>query len=160
MCSAVSVLGVGTAAGADDVGWRVVEHLHRRFPDGPGRWLSCRRVMAELMVALATAPAAVIVDAACAGGRSGEIYRLTTADLTRLPRRFISSHGLSVAEALALAGALEQVPPELLIYGVEMGAPPRTARLKERVVTALAAEIQAVITAYQRTGRLRFPLSP
>jgi hydrogenase maturation protease len=63
----------------------------------------------------------IVVDAVFSGGRPGAIYRFNVHDgempvqLSRSP----SSHGWGVAEALALGQLFQELPPFLIIYGIE-----------------------------------------
>ena len=63
----------------------------------------------------------IVVDAVVSGGRPGAIYRFDAhsggapVQLSRSP----SSHGWGVAEALALGQLFQELPPYLIIYGIE-----------------------------------------
>lgn len=62
----------------------------------------------------------IVIDAAQSGGSPGTIHRL---DATRdaIPSRFFhySTHAFSVAEAVELARSLNQLPPRLILFGIE-----------------------------------------
>jgi hydrogenase maturation protease len=62
----------------------------------------------------------IIVDAASSGSRPGTVHTLN-ADSTTIPSAFFhySSHAFSVAESIELARALKQLPPQLIVYGIE-----------------------------------------
>jgi hydrogenase maturation protease len=79
--------------------------------------LRCARPLPDLLDALEGADAAVLVDAARTGGAPGAIQRLRPGDLARL--RSPSSHGLGVAQALALAVALGRAPARVEIVAIE-----------------------------------------
>lgn len=66
------------------------------------------------------ASTAIIVDAAQSGAEPGTIHRIAHADGI-LPKDAgrTSSHGLGLAEALALSEALGRRPPRLVVYAVE-----------------------------------------
>jgi hydrogenase maturation protease len=67
----------------------------------------------------------VLVDACHGAGPPGSIHRLSPAELERLacgePRRYESTHGFGVSEAIALARALGTLPSDLVIYAIEGG---------------------------------------
>jgi hydrogenase maturation protease len=67
----------------------------------------------------------VLVDACRGAGAPGSIHRLTPAEfLTRdrwEPRRYESTHGFGVSEAIGLAHALGRLPSGLVIYAIEGG---------------------------------------
>jgi len=62
----------------------------------------------------------ILIDAASTGGEPGMIYRFNASKKT-LPAKFFrhSSHNFSVAEAVELSRKLAQLPPRLIIYGIE-----------------------------------------
>jgi hydrogenase maturation protease len=115
--SAPVVVGVGSPFGGDRAGWAVVTRLGDL--DGV-RVESLDRPGPALLNALADATAAVVVDAVRSGAEPGTLHRLTA--LHQLPAAGpTSSHGLGLAEALALGERLEQLPPWVVI-GVEVDA--------------------------------------
>jgi hydrogenase maturation protease len=62
----------------------------------------------------------ILVDAVHSGSAPGTIFRFDAA-VEPIPAKFFhySTHAFSVAEAVELARALNQLPPHLLIYGIE-----------------------------------------
>jgi hydrogenase maturation protease len=67
----------------------------------------------------------VLVDACRGAGEPGSIHRFTPGELERLasvqPRRYGSTHGFGVMEAVALARTLGTLPSGLVIYAIEAG---------------------------------------
>ncbi len=63
----------------------------------------------------------ILVDAVRGGGRPGEIYRFPVHE-SPLPAELFptaSSHAWGVAQAVALGRVLKQLPPYLVVYGIE-----------------------------------------
>ncbi len=62
----------------------------------------------------------ILIDATTSGGPPGTIHRIN-ARKQQIPRGSFrcSSHGFSVSEAIELAGTLNQLPPRLLVFGIE-----------------------------------------
>jgi hydrogenase maturation protease len=62
----------------------------------------------------------ILIDAVSSGAAPGTIHRLD-AKVETIPAKFFnySTHAFGVAEAIAMATALNQLPPELVIYGIE-----------------------------------------
>ena len=112
------MIGIGSPHGDDAIGLRVAERLAREgLPPGVAVVARDRPGLA-LLDDLEPAPAAVLVDAVRAGNKPGEVQRVPPAALTR--SRLGSSHGLRVAETLALAEALGRRLPPIRIVGIEI----------------------------------------
>lgn len=118
--SQVLVLGLGNRYRSDDGVGRVVAECLRR--DCPPH-VEVRDESGEgtaLMETWKDAEAVILVDAVQSGAAAGTIHRL---DATRVPvpSRFFhySTHAFSVAEAVELARALNQLPPRIVLYGIE-----------------------------------------
>ena len=62
----------------------------------------------------------MLVDAVRSGAPPGTIHRLD-ARAAPIPTGFFhySTHAFSVAEAVELARSLDQLPPHLIVYGIE-----------------------------------------
>jgi hydrogenase maturation protease len=128
------VLGVGSQHGDDAAGWRVVEMLRRR----PG--LSAQLAVIEppqLLDHLAGCRRLILVDACRAGRPPGTVIRLQWPDPLLRSQRHRSSHGLAVGDALALAEALGWLPPQVLLWGVEMASCQPAGDLSPEVARAL-----------------------
>lgn len=116
------LIGVGTRHGDDAAGLLVADRL-ARGPLPPGAAvLHCERPALDLVDALAHADAALVIDAMRSGRRPGSIASLRPSDLG--PTGPVSSHGLGVAEAVALARSLGRAPARLAIIGIEVGPIP------------------------------------
>ena len=110
-------IGVGNAYRRDDAAGLEVAallegtHLTVRQLSGEG---------AQLMLAWRDAPHVIIIDAVSSSGVPGTIYRLDAA-VDPLPAYFFrcSSHAFGVAEAVEMGRALDELPAELIIYGIE-----------------------------------------
>jgi hydrogenase maturation protease len=75
----------------------------------------------NLLEAWQGADAVILVDAVRGGGRPGEIYRFPVHERP-LPAELFpaaSSHAWGVAQAVALGRVLGQLPPYLVVYGLE-----------------------------------------
>lgn len=134
------VVGVGSPCGGDRAGWAVVARLADL--DG-ARVEALDRPGPALVATLDGAAAAVIVDAVRSGAEPGTLHRFSRLD--QLPTASpTSSHGLGVAEALALGERLGQLPPWVVI-GVEADAEalPGAAAL-DRAAEAVRSELAAL----------------
>ena len=114
------IIGLGNDYRSDDAVGRVVARkLGAESLDGV-RILEESGEGAALMDAWRGADFVILIDAVHSGGKPGTIYRID-AHAEEIPRSFFhySTHAFSVAEAVELARALGQLPPRLVIYGIE-----------------------------------------
>ena len=116
----IIVIGIGNEYRRDDgVGIAVARRLRERF-------LTKITVLEEsgegtaLMDSWKGATWVMLLDAVRSGARPGTVHRLD-ARSTSVPAGFFhySSHAFGVAEAIELARSLDQLPPHLIVYGIE-----------------------------------------
>lgn len=120
MSDSVLCIGIGNEFRRDDgIGIEVARVLrtmklpHVRVIEQTGEG-------AALMDAWAGAERVILVDAVLSGQTPGTIYRINAHE-QKIPRDFFSytTHAFSVAEAIEMARTLNQLPPVLLVYGIE-----------------------------------------
>jgi hydrogenase maturation protease len=106
---------------------------------------------AALMDAWAGAEKVILVDAVLSGQEPGTIYRINAHE-QQIPRDFFSytTHAFSVAEAVEMARTLSQLPPTLIVYGVEgkafsegIGLSPIVEQAVQAVLEKIVGEIYA-----------------
>ncbi len=119
----VRILGIGSPAGDDRAGWLVVDALRGMgLEKAAGIELDkLDRPGAGLVPYLETAVRVVLVDAMSSGAAPGTVRHFRRADW-RAYEGGLSSHGFGVFAALALAEAMGGLPPQLDLYGIEVGA--------------------------------------
>lgn len=152
----ITVIGIGSPYGDDQVGWRVVEHL-QRMPEAAGTVaLCCDRPGTRLLEDLRGSERAILIDAIHSGTTVGTLHRL---DIDRLDDAPImaSSHAFGLAETLRLGKVLGLLPAELSIYGIEIDprarnhfqAPltPAVAVTAEYISRLVALELQTFFLA-------------
>jgi hydrogenase maturation protease len=121
------VIGLGQRlAGDDAVGLAVVERLRARGVPPYVELFEAADASALLDLLRTTGPV-VIVDAVVGKGSPGEVVELDAADFERASDRPLSSHGLDVVGAIALARMLseDETSPRIQIVGVRIAAPAR-----------------------------------
>lgn len=91
----------------------------------------------------------ILVDAVGSGAEVGTIHRIE-AHQQSLPTKFFhySTHAFSVAEAIELARALNQLPPRLIVYGIEgknfaagVGLSPEVNEAAQKVVDGVWRDV-------------------
>ncbi len=126
--SAILVIGVGNAYRSDDaVGPILIERLKvLQESQSPPQALVGVALLeqsgegAALMEAWRGANAVILVDAVSSGAEPGTIHRLDVAE-QKIPTDFFSysTHAFSVAEAVEMARVMHQLPPRMILYGIE-----------------------------------------
>jgi hydrogenase maturation protease len=115
----IHVIGIGSRHGDDAAGLRVADALcSAPLPEHVSIHL-CERPLPDLLDALESADAAVLVDAARSGAVPGCVRRVAPDELATISSA--SSHGLGVAHALALARDLGRAPRRIEVVAIEIG---------------------------------------
>jgi hydrogenase maturation protease len=116
----IGVIGVGNAARGDDaVGLVVARRLLPMVSEGV-TVVEARGDGAGLLEMWQGSDAVILIDASVSGAEPGTIHRLEP--LTQpIPCGWFpcSTHAFGVTEAIALGRALQQLPPRMVIYGIE-----------------------------------------
>lgn len=114
------VIGVGNEYRGDDgVGILIARRLQAQMPENVDVLIQSGEG-AALMETWKGAENVIIVDAVHSGAPPGTVFRLD-AGSQPLPSNFFhySTHAFSVAEAVELSRALQQLPDNLMVYGIE-----------------------------------------
>jgi len=135
------VIGVGNPwRGDDGVGPAVA----RLLAGTPGIQVAeCGGEPAELMQCWSGYERVFLVDALVTGAAPGSLLRLTAETPLPRPARH-SSHGLGLAEAIELARALDALPPELVIYGIEAESLADGTRLSPAAASGVAELVLSI----------------
>jgi hydrogenase maturation protease len=146
------VIGVGNDYRRDDAaGLQVARSVRQRHLAGVSV-LEQTGEGAALMEAWQGAPAVILVDAVHSGGKPGAIYRFE-AHSQPMPAEFFhySTHAFGLAEAVEMARALRQLPPRLVVYGVEgkdftsgAGLSPEVEKAAHEVSARIVSELQCI----------------
>lgn len=149
-CSSIVIIGVGNAMRHDDgLGVEAVARLGRSLGSGQGvgtELLTTSGEPTRLIEAWTGRRLAVVIDAIRTGTPSGSIHRLVVGT-DPLPHwaSADSSHSAGLAEAVTLARALDRLPDELIIYGVEAANLSLGEGLSAPVEAALPALVRRVL---------------
>ncbi len=140
------LIGVGNAFRGDDaVGIYVAQQLASRdlsevvveVQSGEGaalieRWRSHRRVF--------------LIDAVTPGESPGQILRIEAHNDPITTELFhTSSHAFGVLEAIELSRALDTLPEELIVYGIEGSCFEEGAKLSEKIVAAANLVVEQIL---------------
>jgi hydrogenase maturation protease len=163
----VLVLGLGNPLRGDDgVGPRLVEVIRKQGPPAGAEVLDVGVAGFDLLTLFGTPRAfggdgprrVIIVDAADVGLEAGQYARFTPDQVEfaeaggpgsgapALP----TAHQAGLAEALALARALERPLPEIVVYGVQPASLEWGAGLTAEVEAALPLLVESVLREVER----------
>jgi hydrogenase maturation protease len=114
------VIGLGNEYRHDDAAGMIVARRLRKLVPNEINIIEQSGEGAVLMETWKEAKRAIIIDAVHSGAAPGTIFRFE-AHAQPLPTKFFhySTHAFSIAEAIELARALKQLPPSLVVYGIE-----------------------------------------
>src|SRR6516225_4285895 len=116
----ILIIGLGNDYRGDDAVGRVLARRLQAIAGDNVRVLEESGEGAALMESWKGGDFVILIDAVHCGGAVGSIHRFDAA-MQPVPGSFFhySTHAFSVAEAVELARALNQLPPRLIIYGIE-----------------------------------------
>ena len=143
------VIGLGNDFRRDDGAGRVCARRVQELAGDAVRVIEESGEGAALMDAWRDAELVVLIDAVKSGAPPGEVHRLD-AQANPIPANFFhySTHAFSVAEAVELARALGQLPPRLIVYGIEgrdftsgEGLSAEVAAAVEQVAQTISSEL-------------------
>ncbi len=137
------IVGVGNEFRSDDgVGPAAALRLRKRLPTVAIE--VCDGQAAHLLTRWTRADTVILIDAMCSGAEPGTVRRFEVPpDTIAAPCHLASTHGVGLAEAVALGAALDRLPRRLILYAVE------GATFREGI--GLSAEVEhAINTVVER----------
>ena len=152
----IHIIGIGSPSGCDALGWMAAERLSesdwaRRY-SGQGIEITACATPAHLPAMAGSDGLLILIDALLDNGTAGQVRRLRRQDLADATST--SSHGVGVAEALALVEVLTGEALEAAVLGIRSGKSDDNARgLLEQAWPDLLATLDEVITAYLDADR-------
>ena len=156
MTPRVVVIGVGNEFRRDDAaGLAVARRLRQLAPEGL-KVVEAEGEGTALIEAWRGANAVIVVDAVRSGGTPGTLHRLdahagqVSADLFHA-----STHAVNPADAVELARALSELPPWLVVFGIEVDSVEAGRGLSEPVERAVGRAAEAVLREVEALQRAR-----
>ena len=146
----VKIIGMGNEDRQDDgIGIVIAQRMKAIVPPGVTVKIA-RREALELLDFWKNANKVMVIDAVNGGGMVGKVYRFSV-DKEPLPCEFsnYSTHSFSLDQVIELAKNLDQLPPELIIFGIQgknfqvgRGISKELERNIERVVSLISDEVK------------------
>jgi hydrogenase maturation protease len=155
------IIGLGNDQRGDDgSGLEVARTLRPRLV-GRARVEECASEGIALLELWRDADEVMVVDAVVSGGVPGTVHRIEAGDgFTPGFHTATSTHGLSLAEAVALGRGLGCLPRHLVVYGIEVdqldvgaGLSPSVARAVREAADRIEAEIREAHAPPPAEGR-------
>ncbi|MCU7930823.1 MAG: hydrogenase maturation protease [Candidatus Thiodiazotropha sp. (ex Codakia rugifera)] len=113
------ILGIGSPFGADQLGWIAIDMLLTcHLPNS--ELIKLDRPGSALLDYFRGVNRVILIDAVEKNIRPGCVGLVQVEQLDQV-RCLTSSHGFGVAEAVALASQLGELPPELHLIGIQTG---------------------------------------
>lgn len=142
--STVLIVGIGSPHGDDQLGWLVASELSKRNLSRCVTRLA--RTPMELLDWIEDCPVLHVIDA-CHGAKApGSTYRWNWPCAEIASGSWSNTHDFNVVGVLALAEQLGQLPPNVVVWGIEIGSCGRSndslSQFAERWVGVLADQIQ------------------
>jgi hydrogenase maturation protease len=156
----ITVLGIGSPFGDDQVGNYIAEQLSQmpclQAYLGKSLQIHCLdRPGVNLLNYFAPGDESgesqvIIIDAMCSGQAIGHVQTFT-ADTLPTEDTHLSTHSLGVLPSLALAKALHQLPKQCRVYAVEIATPIAHKQLSSEIKAAADLLCQQITQALIKT---------
>ena len=141
------IIGVGNPFRGDDAAGLLAARLLKNSGLDSTTVMEHSGEGASLMETWKGADAVILIDAVSSGGPPGTIHRLEPISKPLPARMFQSStHTFSLPQAIAMARALDELPPRLIVFGIEGGNFKPGADLSPEVRTALPEVAQQILS--------------
>ncbi len=152
------VLGIGSPFGDDQLGWEVVKLLQKcidlnQFASNQLQLICCDRPGMYLLELMRDANAVFLIDAIKTGAACGTVHRFKNQEIEAISNP-LSSHTLGVAEAMKMGRALDELPPNVILYGIEIDDIHHQSSLSEpliKTVKVLSKQIKDDILQWLHT---------
>lgn len=120
----IKVFGIGSPFGDDQVGWRVVEMLQQKpelipYIPKPLYLEKLDRPSTSLLESMHGAKVLILIDAIKSGLPPGSIHQYENPQFEN-NINLSSTHGIGVIETLQLGAALNDLPQQIFLYGIEI----------------------------------------
>jgi hydrogenase maturation protease len=141
----VRILCIGSPAEPDNLGFLVAHALMGRFDPEKVEVLALDRPGPRLIEHMRGADTVILVDAVKSGAAPGTLHNLEGRALDGLVMHHTSSHGFGLAETLALADRMGDLPPHMKFIGLEAGTSPFSPDDVARLAQAVSESANAVL---------------
>lgn len=143
------VLGIGSPFGDDQSGWEVVKLLEKcpdfnSFTPNQLQFICCDRPGMYLLELMRGANTVFLIDAVKTSSACGTLHRFKNQEIETVNSP-LSSHALGVAYAIKMGRALNELPQNVILYGIEIGDIHHQNHLSKPVIQAVKTLSQHVM---------------
>lgn len=147
----IRVIGVGNAWRGDDAVGLLAARRLRECLKPPVQVLEAEGDGLALLDLMDGVDRVILIDAVKAGERPGTSMRLDVSTESRWGKYIpCSTHAVGIAEAIDLARALERLPKQVVLYGIEIESVESGAALSDAVRGGLNIVVDQVIKDVER----------
>jgi hydrogenase maturation protease len=116
----ITVIGIGNEFRGDDAAGLLIVRRLKGYMPTEVMFLEQSGEATALMETMRQRDTVILIDAVQSGAEAGTIHRYDASEKS-MPAEFLrcSTHNFSVHDAIEMARALEQLPPQLIVYGIE-----------------------------------------
>lgn len=152
----LKVIGIGSPFGDDRVGLLLIEQLRQAtqlqsFLENGVELIALDRPGPNLLSHFEGLEKLLLIDAVVTGGQVGELHHWRDVAELENSCSSVSSHGLGLAQTLALARQLAMLPQQLHILGVEIDPAENGSEISpmlEQKIPFLSAQLVEVISVF------------
>jgi hydrogenase maturation protease len=156
----ILVLGIGNVLLTDEgIGVRVMKELERRYTFSANvELLDGGTAGIELLRHIRKRDYLIIIDAMKCGQQPGTVVRVEGNDVPAVFRNRISPHQLGLSDLLAAAMLTDELPKNLVLFGVEPESIDIGLDVTETVEASLAKLIEEVADEIRSAGSSVVPI--
>jgi hydrogenase maturation protease len=147
----VRILCIGSPSEPDNLGFLAAHTLTGHFDRAKVEVMALDRPGPRLIEHMRGADTVILVDAVKSGAPPGTLHRLEGRALDGLVAHHTSSHGFGLAETLALAEKMQELPLHLKFVGLEVGRTPPSSGEIVHLVKAITEETQSALNTLEKS---------
>ena len=147
----VRILCIGSPSEPDNLGFLAAHTLMGHFDPDKVEVMALDRPGPRLIEHMRGANTVILVDAVKSGAVPGTLHRLEGRALNGLVMHHTSIHGFGLAETLALADRMGELPPHLKFVGLEVG---HEAPSPDRIIHLIKAVTEEANAALDKLPKI------
>ncbi|WP_133130776.1 hydrogenase maturation protease [Legionella yabuuchiae] len=140
------VLGIGSPFGDDQVGWHVANRLKQQIGPDSERLLitACDRPGTRILELMRSADKVFLIDAVMTGAPAGTVHYLKNEEIISFPNG-LSTHGIGIIDAIEIGKALNELPKQIVLYGIEIENVSKNFKLSKIIERAIEKTVSRLI---------------